>query len=337
MAKPLNVNFDNNKALPILYGEQNKNITYLEQKLGLKIGVRGNVVAIAGDFEKSHTAKNILENLYKKAVKGYAVGQEEVDDELRFMDKDSQKNPGNYNDAAANNGEEIIIRTRKKVLAPRSPMQRQYLMELMKRDLTIATGPAGTGKTYLAVAAAVHMFLERQVERIILSRPAVEAGEKLGFLPGDMTAKLDPYLRPLYDALFDMLPQDHITKLMENGEIEIAPLGFMRGRTLSNSFIILDESQNTTPTQMKMFLTRLGMGSRMAITGDMSQMDLPKNARSGLADAIQKLDKIDEIKIIHFSQKDVVRHPLAAKVVDAYERNEQNETEENDKERDNWL
>ncbi len=332
MAKPLNVNFDNNKALPILYGEQNKNITYLEQKLGLKIGVRGNVVAIAGDFEKSHTAKNILENLYKKAVKGYAVGQEEVDDELRFLNKDSKA----Y-DQSADGGDEIIIRTRKKVLAPRSPMQREYLKELMRRDLTIATGPAGTGKTYLAVAAAVHMFLERQVERIILSRPAVEAGEKIGFLPGDMAAKLDPYLRPLYDALFDMLPQDHITKLMENGEIEIAPLGFMRGRTLSNSFIILDESQNTTPTQMKMFLTRLGMGSRMAITGDMSQMDLPKNARSGLADAIQKLDKIDEIKIIHFSQKDVVRHPLAAKVVDAYEKNEDNDVEENDKERDNWL
>jgi phosphate starvation-inducible PhoH-like protein len=332
LAKPLNISFDNNKALPILYGEQNKNITHLEKKLNLKIGVRGNVLAIAGDFEASHKAKNILENLYKKAVKGYAVGAEEIDDELRFVNKDS----GSANaDLASADGGEITIRTRKKILSPRSPMQKLYLQELMKRDLTIATGPAGTGKTYLAVAAAVHMFLERQVERIILSRPAVEAGEKIGFLPGDMAAKLDPYLRPLYDALFDMLPQDHITKLMENGEIEIAPLGFMRGRTLSNSFIILDESQNTTPTQMKMFLTRLGMGSRMAITGDMSQMDLPKNARSGLADAIAKLDKIDEIKIIHFTQKDVVRHPLAAKVVDAYEKNEDNETEE--KEKDSWL
>lgn len=333
MAKPLNITFDNNKALPILYGEQNKNITYLEQKLGLKLGVRGNIVAIAGDFEKSHTAKNVLETLYAKALKGYAVGAEEIDDELRFLNKDNHINT----DPAMAGGEDLVIRTRKKVLAPRSPMQRQYLQELMKRDLTIATGPAGTGKTYLAVAAAVHMFLNRDVERIILSRPAVEAGEKIGFLPGDMAAKLDPYLRPLYDALFDMLPQDHITKLMENGEIEIAPLGFMRGRTLSNSFIILDEAQNTTPTQMKMFLTRLGMGSRMAVTGDMSQMDLPKNARSGLADAITKLDKIDEIKIIHFTQKDVVRHPLAAKVVDAYEKEEDNDAYEHDKERDNWL
>ena len=333
MAKPLNISFDNNKALPILYGEQNKNITYLEQKLGLKIGVRGNTLGIAGDFEKSHSAKNVLENLYKKAVKGYAVGQEEVDDELRFLNKDAANQATDGVEGAG----EFVIRTRKKVLAPRSPMQRQYLQELMKRDLTIATGPAGTGKTYLAVAAAVHMFLERRVERIILSRPAVEAGEKIGFLPGDMAAKLDPYLRPLYDALFDMIPQEHITKLMETGEIEIAPLGFMRGRTLSNSFVILDEAQNTTPTQMKMFLTRLGMGSKMAITGDMSQMDLPKNARSGLADAITKLDKIEEIKIIHFTQKDVVRHPLAAKVVDAYEKNEDSEGEDNEKERDNWL
>jgi phosphate starvation-inducible PhoH-like protein len=328
LAKPLNISFENNKALPILYGEQNKNITYLEQKLGLKIGVRGNTLGIAGDFEVSHQAKTVLEHLYTKACKGYAVGAEEIDDELRFLNKD---NPQSADPANA----DFCIRTRKKVLVPRSPVQRQYLEELIKRDLTIATGPAGTGKTYLAVAAAVHMFLNRQVERIILSRPAVEAGEKIGFLPGDMAAKLDPYLRPLYDALFDMIPQEHITKLMETGEIEIAPLGFMRGRTLSNSFVILDEAQNTTPTQMKMFLTRLGMGSRMAITGDMSQIDLPKNQRSGLVDAMNKLAKVDEIKIIHFSQKDVVRHPLAAKIVHAYEENEETETEE--KEKESWV
>lgn len=341
MSQAININFDDNKVLPIVFGEQNHNLNILEKHTGVSIATRGNTVSLSGDAEKVHIVKMILNTLYEKARKGYDIGSEEVEDELRFVDsqvkKSGRKNGKDeqVNLDAAHAGD-IIIRTKKKVIAPRSVVQQQYLKELMQRDLTLASGPAGTGKTYLAVAAAVQKFLNHEVERIILSRPAVEAGEKIGFLPGDMTAKLDPYLRPLYDALFDMLPQEMITKLMETGEIEIAPLGFMRGRTLSNSFVILDEAQNTTPTQMKMFLTRLGIGSYMAITGDLSQIDLPKKETSGLADALEKLSKVEEVKIIHFSKKDVVRHPLAAKIVNAYEQYGDTDAQE-EKGSDSWL
>lgn len=311
MTESLSLTFDENSALPILYGEQNNNLTYLGQKLSVAIGARGNVVSINGKIDAVEIAKSILNSLYIKAKKNIGVTSTEIDDELRFHMNDSGAKPS---------GNKTIIKTRKKTIEARSPQQQAYLEILASKDLTFSTGPAGTGKTFLAVAAAVDKFLNKEVERIILSRPAVEAGEKLGFLPGDLSAKLDPYLRPLYDALFEMLPQEEINKLMESGQIEIAPLAFMRGRTLSNSFIILDEAQNTTPSQMKMFLTRLGMGSRMAITGDMSQIDLPKNQSSGLVDAIKKLENIDEIGTVQFSHKDVVRHPIAAKVVDAYDK-----------------
>ncbi len=336
----LNLTLDDNKVLPILFGEHNRNLSSLEQVLGVAIASRGNTLSISGEAEAIHVAKQIIEKLYSKAQKGFAIGQEEIDDEMRFADSGRKKGKTGKNSDAANNIElpsgDILIRTRKKNIAPRSPLQKSYIESLIKKDMVFATGPAGTGKTYIAVAAAVHQYLNHEVERIILSRPAVEAGEKIGFLPGDMAAKLDPYLRPLYDALFDMLPQEQIQRLMEIGEIEIAPLGFMRGRTLSNSFVILDEAQNTTPTQMKMFLTRLGMGSKMAITGDLSQVDLPKNQRSGLQDAMERLDKVKEIDVIHFSKKDVVRHPLAAKIVNAYEQTgDINSHEEKDK--DSWL
>lgn len=310
MTQSLNLSFDDNHALPILFGEQNNNLTYLEQKLAISVASRGNAVSITGDKENVKIAESILNSLYKLATKNKQVTTTEIDDELRF----------HMNEDAGQSDHKTVIKTKKKTILARSPAQQKYLDILADKHLTFATGPAGTGKTFLAVAAAVNMFLSKEVERIILSRPAVEAGEKLGFLPGDLNAKLDPYLRPLYDALFEMLPQEEINKLMENGQIEIAPLAFMRGRTLSNSFIILDEAQNTTPSQMKMFLTRLGMGSRMAITGDMSQIDLPKNQSSGLVDAIKKLEKIEDIDIIHFSHKDVVRHPIAAKIVDAYDK-----------------
>lgn len=342
MTQSVNITFEDNKISAIVYGEQNSNLNLLEKNTGVAIATRGNTVSISGDAEAVHKVKSILNTLYQKALKGYAIGAEEVDDELRFANAhnkpatNGKKTRAPQSDFSNIHEGEITIRTRKKVISPRSPLQQQYLKELLKRDLTLATGPAGTGKTYMAVAAAVHKYLNHEVERIILSRPAVEAGEKIGFLPGDMTAKLDPYLRPLYDALFDMMPQEQITKLMESGEIEIAPLGFMRGRTLSNSFVILDEAQNTTPTQMKMFLTRLGMGSYMAITGDMSQIDLPKNASSGLADAIQKLNGVEEIGIINFSKKDVVRHPLAAKIVHAYEQFGEAD-DRNDKGNDSWV
>ena len=216
-------------------------------------------------------------------------------------------------------GTQMVIRTRRKTIAPRSPTQLRYMEALARKDMIFALGPAGTGKTYVAVAQAVSQLIAGSVDRLILSRPAVEAGERLGFLPGDMREKVDPYLRPLYDALYDMLPSEQVERRIASGEIEIAPIAFMRGRTLANAFVILDEAQNTTPEQMKMFLTRFGQGSRMVICGDPKQVDLPNPARSGLADATGRLDGIQGIEIIRFSIADVVRHPIVGRIVEAYE------------------
>lgn len=323
--------FDNNSLLTALFGEQNSNLKHLESKLKVQINNRGNEVFVEG--KDARIATDILQKLYELAGKGKPTRAQEIDDELRFATDSGSK-------SANADAPKLAIKTLKKTIAARSPMQNHYLQTVLNKDLTFGCGPAGTGKTYLAVAAAVEMLLRNEVERIILSRPAVEAGEKLGFLPGDLNAKLDPYLRPLYDALFEMMPQEHINKLMEKGEIEIAPLAFMRGRTLSNSFIILDEAQNTTPSQMKMFLTRLGMGSKMVVTGDISQIDLPSNQTSGLVDAMRKLEKIPDIGVINFSHKDVVRHPLSAKIVDMYEKSESEEKakESNkDSDRESWV
>ena len=305
--------FKNNALLPTLFGEDDSHLTAIEKKFNITAASRGNVLALSGgnkgDIEAS---RQILQELYNQLELGIDVGPDQVDAAIRM----AQHTEATH---APVKGAGLTIKTAKKHVRPYSPAQAEYMQLLQQHDLVFSLGPAGTGKTYIAVAQAVAAFMARDVERIILSRPAVEAGEKLGFLPGDLKEKIDPYLRPLYDALHDMLPAEKVLRFFETGEIEVAPLAFMRGRTLSNAYVILDESQNTTPTQMKMFLTRLGEGSRMIITGDPSQIDLPKDVKSGLTDAVRKLGRIDDIGVVRFGEQDVVRHPLAAKIVHAYD------------------
>jgi phosphate starvation-inducible PhoH-like protein len=309
--------FKNNALLPTLYGDGDAHLTAIEKRFNVTAASRGNVLALsgrnAGDVEAS---RSILQELYNQLELGLDVGPAQVDAAIRML---GHEQVADKIVADTPSGASTVIKTAKKYIRPYSPKQAEYIQALHHHDLVFALGPAGTGKTYIAVAQAVAMFMNRQVERIILSRPAVEAGEKLGFLPGDLKEKVDPYLRPLYDALYEMLPAEKVVRFFETGEIEVAPLAFMRGRTLSRSYIILDESQNTTPTQMKMFLTRLGEGSRMVVTGDLSQVDLPRDVKSGLHDAVRKLEKIPDIATIRFNEVDVVRHPLAAKIVHAYD------------------
>jgi len=259
-----------------------------------------------------------LRQLFGRLESGHDIESGDVDGVARMAVND------------ATDGKDLSIRTRRRHIVPRSPGQRAYFEALANHELVFALGPAGTGKTYLAVARAVAMKLAGDVDRIILSRPAVEAGERLGFLPGDMREKVDPYLRPLYDALFDMLPSETVTKLLASGEIEVAPLAFMRGRTLANSFIILDEAQNTTPVQMKMFLTRLGEHARMVVTGDLSQIDLPCGVHSGLADALEILDGVKGVARVNFTSRDVVRHDLVARIVEAYDARDANKRSNSD-------
>ena len=316
---PLVIDFDDNRLLTELFGEHDRNLARIEQKLGVSLVPRGNRVAIDGETSAQLVARAVLSDLYAFLKKGHEVGAGEVDGAIRM----AEASAGAGADAISST--EIQIPTRKRVITPRSPRQAEYLRSLMTHELVFALGPAGTGKTYLAVAVAVAMILSGEVDRIILSRPAVEAGERLGFLPGDMREKVDPYLRPLYDALYDMLPAAQVAKRLEVGEIEVAPLAFMRGRTLANAFVILDEAQNTSPVQMKMFLTRLGENSRMVVTGDPSQVDLPLGARSGLDDAIETLDGVDGVNFVRFGNADVVRHSLVTRVVRAYEAREQGE------------
>ena len=307
--------FDNNALLPMLLGESDSNIQRIEELLNVAIVSRGNMIAIDGEPIAVQTARHILESLYEQLSGGTDIEKAHVDAAIRMAQPGETTKHTPRKEGTSN----LTIKTLKKQIRPYSNTQAEYIKSLYDHDLVFALGPAGTGKTYIAVAMAVHQFLNGEVDRIILSRPAVEAGEKLGFLPGDLKDKIDPYLRPLYDALFDMMPPEKVMRHMENGEIEVAPLAYMRGRTLSNAYIILDEAQNSTATQMKMFLTRLGEGSRMTITGDLSQLDLPRDVKSGLLDATRKLERIDGIDIIRFSDKDVVRHNLAAKIVHAYE------------------
>ena len=311
----LSIIFENNKLLPMLLGDNDDTLRRLESKLGVVVSSRGNLVSIEGPHMMVQEAKYVLEQLYGRLETGQDISSGDVDAMIRMASV-----PGESTRTINKSGVSgITIKTLKKEIRPYTNAQAEYVKALYERDMIFALGPAGTGKTYIAVAMAVNQFINGHVSRIVLSRPAVEAGEKLGFLPGDLKEKIDPYLRPLYDALFDMMPAEKVARHMENGEIEVAPLAFMRGRTLSNAYIILDEAQNSTATQMKMFLTRLGENSKMVITGDLSQMDLPRDVKSGLADATRKLQGIDGIDIIRFSEKDVVRHDLAAKIVQAYE------------------
>lgn len=317
----LSLSFENNALLGALYGEQDENLAKLERAFGITAVSRGNLLVLEGARDAVRLAKDVLETLYLRLKNGDDIKPSDVDASLRmFGDMLEDGKAESRAHKLDNIKSSLEIRTLKKVVKPYSHSQAEYIKQLYQHDLVFALGPAGTGKTYIAVAMAVHAFINKQVDRIILSRPAVEAGERLGFLPGDLKDKIDPYLRPLYDALYDMLPAEKVLHYLETGEIEVAPLAFMRGRTLGNAYIILDEAQNTTPTQMKMFLTRLGENSRMVITGDLSQCDLPRDIASGLRDAITKLEDVEGIGITRFSEKDVVRHALAARIVQAYER-----------------
>ncbi|MBR3502484.1 MAG: PhoH family protein [Alphaproteobacteria bacterium] len=302
----------NNQLLQQLVGEADANLRLIEKMLNVELLSFGNQITVKGSAGDVENAKNAIDILYDKASRGIEIGEQEVKAAVRMSGGvQSKEDTSHLND--------IVLKTKKRYIYPRSATQAQYIQEMLKNELVFGLGPAGTGKTYLAVALAVSMMLEGNIDKIILSRPAVEAGENLGFLPGDLKEKVDPYLRPLYDALYEMLPAEQVDKKLALGEIEIAPLAFMRGRTLSNAFIILDEAQNTTPMQMKMFLTRLGENSRMVVNGDLSQVDLPRGVISGLRDALSTLKNVDNISSVTFSASDVVRHGLVAKIVKAYE------------------
>ncbi len=349
--------FDDNALLSLLLGDHDRHLVRLEQGLGVRLACRGNRVAISGAPDRVDLAQAALTGLYRRLERGESIRLGEIDAVIRLSEPDGpatafrpaggalagregsrgrslsgreDRSRGGRAvgraDEAREDGPRLpladlpAIHTKRGAVGPRSPGQTAYMEMLGRHEMVFALGPAGTGKTYLAVAQAVAMLQSNQVDRIVLSRPAVEAGERLGFLPGDLKEKVDPYLRPLYDALHDMMPGEQVIRRMGTGEIEVAPLAFMRGRTLSHAFVILDEAQNTTPAQMKMVLTRMGEGTRMVITGDLTQVDLPANMPSGLRDAVATLEGIAGIGVTRFTSRDVVRHPLVARIVDAYDR-----------------
>ncbi|WP_299324265.1 PhoH family protein [Parasphingopyxis sp.] len=312
----IDLEFEQQQLLGGLFGEYDQNLVAIENRLGVYIAARGNQLTIEGDAENAERARDVLTGLYNRLANGQEIDAGAVEAVIAMsaeptldgvVRKDVSEPP------------KVMIRTRKKTIVPRSITQTRYMEALARDDVIFALGPAGTGKTYLAVAQAVHQLITGSVDRLILSRPAVEAGERLGFLPGDMREKVDPYLRPLYDALYDMLPSDQVERRITSGEIEIAPIAFMRGRTLADAFVILDEAQNTTPAQMKMFLTRFGENSRMVVCGDPKQVDLPGEGVSGLADAVSRLEDIEGIATVRFGVGDVVRHPVVGRIVEAYE------------------
>ncbi|MBD3787126.1 MAG: PhoH family protein [Sphingomonadales bacterium] len=313
--------FPDNRLLIDLCGEFDRNLAQIEHKLSVHILRRGNQLAVIGTPEAQAQAAGVLTQLYERLEQGRPVDAGEIDAAIRMTDF-GREGLGVTEQLEMFAVGKYEIRTRKKQVEPRTEAQKAYVRALFENELAFGIGPAGTGKTYLAVAVGVTMLIGGLVDKIILSRPAVEAGERLGFLPGDMKDKVDPYMQPLYDALNDFLPAKQMQKLMEEKRIEIAPLAFMRGRTLANAFVVLDEAQNATTMQMKMFLTRLGQGSRMVITGDRSQIDLPRGVPSGLQDAERILDGVKGISFNYFTAKDVVRHPLVARIIDAYDRDD---------------
>lgn len=305
----LTLAFDENRFLLPVFGEHDEHLALIEHRLGVQITPRGNRVAIRGMKTAAEDARSVLLALHTRALRGADISRGDVEGAIRMVRAPLDKETA-----------ESAVRTRRKSVTARTPNQKLYIDALRQHELVFGIGPAGTGKTYLAVACAAEALMNGEVDRIVLSRPAVEAGERLGFLPGDMKEKVDPYLRPLYDALYDMMPQSLVAKGLAENQIEIAPLAFMRGRTLSNAFVILDEAQNTTPQQMKMFLTRLGEGSRMVVTGDPTQVDLPPNTTSGLADALTTLKGVKGIAQIQFEAEDIVRHALVGRIVAAYDK-----------------
>ena len=319
----IKLEFQDNQILPYLYGHHNSNLAVIEQALDVSLDSFGNIIQISGNENQCNTARSTIEALYQRIANDTSsekdISSTMVKDALRFAADTSENNMKAF--AKSEGG----LVTWRKTVTPKSSGQQEYLKALAKHDVVFGIGPAGTGKTYLAVAKAVEALKAKKIERIVLSRPAVEAGERLGFLPGDMKEKVDPYLRPLYDSLYDMMPPEMVDRMLASGQIEIAPLAFMRGRTLAQSYVIIDEAQNTTPVQMKMVLTRLGDDSRMVITGDLSQVDLPKGQDSGLADAVAILDDIKGIGIIRLKGSDVVRHPVVARILTAYEKRDQAE------------
>jgi phosphate starvation-inducible protein PhoH and related proteins len=310
--------FPDNRLLIDLCGEFDRNLARIEQKTGVHILRKGNQLAVMGEAGPREQAVEVLKAVYARLEDGRGLEDGDLDATIRMGGP--SPDPGEQLEMFQ--GGRFELRTRKKVIEPRTEAQKAYVRQLFTNELAFGIGPAGTGKTYLAVAVGVTMFLGGHVDKIILSRPAVEAGERLGFLPGDMKEKVDPYMQPLYDALNDFIPAKQLQRLFEEKRIEIAPLAFMRGRTLSNAFVVLDEAQNATTMQMKMFLTRLGEGSRMVITGDRTQIDLPRGVSSGLADAERILDGVKGVAFSYFTSKDVVRHPLVARIIEAYERDD---------------
>lgn len=322
--KSISLSFDDNSLLPYLYGERDHHLQHLAKALNVDITSRANNVVIMGGPKAAFNAQEILTMMWEKIKRKQEVTTQEIDAALRFLkEKDEEFMPANNDKKAALYEEKAGIKTSKsKLISPRSPNQALYIDTIKSHDMVFGVGPAGTGKTFLAVSMAVQMYQEGLIERMVFCRPAVEAGEKLGFLPGDMLEKINPYLRPIYDALHEMMPGEDISKKIEKGDIEIAPLAFMRGRTLKNAFVVLDEAQNTTAMQMKMFLTRMGEGTRMVITGDPSQIDLPPGTQSGLKEAMSILSHIPEVPFIHFDAKDVVRHRLVTKIIEAYDKHD---------------